>query len=339
MPVHHSPPSTSLAARTEPTGRVSASPGAQAGLPEGVPRSSGRRQYLGMGFRPTGGRCGRPIQCYVATSSAMSGEFYQGVRLDELIARAKGGDRCALERLFHWCQPVLDDWVSRRIAKKQAGIARASDIAQDTRLRAFKSFPQFEGTTERQFLAWLQKVFETTTTQAFRDAGRKKRDKAEETQLDDPDALKVLAPQISPSQATANEEQWRLVFGWIFHLPEEQKQAIWLCHLNEMRVAAAAEQMGKSESAVASLLLRGIRTLRERMSNETDGKSAPRSAAPREQEEAAAALLSYLRRRDAGERVDATAFVLEHPSCAEELSSMLEWIERIQALRPTNLDE
>ena len=269
----------------------------------------------------------------------MSGEFYQDVRLDELIALAKGGDRGALERLFHWCQPVLDDWVSRRIAKRQAGIARASDIAQDTRLRAFKSFPKFEGTTERQFLAWLQKIFETTTTQAFRDAGREKRNQAGEMPLDDPDALKAPAPQVSPSQATATEEQWKLVFGWIFQLPEDQKQAIWLCHLNELPVAEAAGQMGKSEPSVASLLQRGIRTLRERMSNETDGKSAPRPTAPREPEEAAAALLSYLRRRDAGERVDAAAFVAEHPSCAEELSSMLEWIERIQALRPTDLDE
>ncbi|MDI3290997.1 sigma-70 family RNA polymerase sigma factor [Polyangium sp. 15x6] len=269
----------------------------------------------------------------------MSREFHQGAPLDELIARAKAGDRSALEALFQWCQPVLDDWVSRRLAKKQAGIARASDIAQEAGMQAFRSFAAFQGTTEKQFLAWLQKVVETSTTQAFRHAGQMKRDKKEETPLDDPDALEIPAPQTSPSQATAAAEQWQLVFGWIFQLPEEQKLAIWLCHLKEMRVAAAAEQMGKSEQAVAGLLQRGIRTLRERMSNEMDGKSAVPSAGPTEQEEAAAALLSYLRRRDAGERVDAAAFVAEHPSSAAELRTMLEWIERIQALRPTDLDE
>jgi RNA polymerase sigma-70 factor (ECF subfamily) len=51
--------------------------------------------------------------------------------------------------------------------------------------------------------------------------------------------------------------------------------------------------------------------------------------------EAAAALLAYMRRRDAGEQVDQAAFLLEHPHCAEELSAMLHWSERIRALRPS----
>ena len=269
----------------------------------------------------------------------MTGELRPGASLEELIARAKAGDRAALEKLFAWCSPVIDDWASRRLAKKQAGVARPSDIAQEAGVRAFRSFESFEGTTEKQLLAWLLSIFESCTTQAFRDAGRKKRDKKGETPLDDPDELEVPAPQLSPSQATAAEEQWQRVFSWIFQLPEDQKRAIWLCHLKEMRVAEAAKSMEKTESAVAALLRRGLCALRERASHDPDRRSAETSAAPPEQEEAAAALLSYLRRRDAGESVDAAAFVAEHPACAEELRAMIEWIERIQSLRPTNLKE
>jgi RNA polymerase sigma-70 factor (ECF subfamily) len=51
---------------------------------------------------------------------------------------------------------------------------------------------------------------------------------------------------------------------------------------------------------------------------------------------AAAALLTYLRRRDAGEPVDAATFVKMCPDCTDELRDMLHWIERLQALRPAS---
>jgi RNA polymerase sigma-70 factor, ECF subfamily len=57
------------------------------------------------------------------------------------------------------------------------------------------------------------------------------------------------------------------------------------------------------------------------------------------QEDATAAMLVYLRRRDAGERVDPGAFIVEHASCTEELRQALGWLERIQALRPPSTEE
>lgn len=259
--------------------------------------------------------------------------------LEELIARAKAQDRHALERLFHWCQPILDDWAARRLAKKQAGVARPSDIAQEARVRAFRSFPSFEGTTEAQFIAWLTTVFNSCTTQAFRDATRQKRDLSVEVTLEDAGAFDVSASHASPSEMTAAEEQWRLVLGWIFQLPEDQKSAIWLCHLKEMRVAEAAEHMGRSEHAVAGLLQRGLRALRERTGSDHEpqgGNPSAPSNPSKDNEELVGTLLYYLRLRDAGGAVDIESFVAEHPSCADELRAMLEWVERLQALRLGN---
>jgi RNA polymerase sigma-70 factor (ECF subfamily) len=45
-----------------------------------------------------------------------------------------------------------------------------------------------------------------------------------------------------------------------------------------------------------------------------------------------AALLTYLRRRDAGEDVDRGAFLAEHAACADELRSMLDFIDLILAI-------
>jgi len=36
--------------------------------------------------------------------------------------------------------------------------------------------------------------------------------------------------------------------------------------------------------------------------------------------------------------VDPAAFVAEHPACADELRDMLDWITRIQAIRPTRFE-
>ena len=46
-------------------------------------------------------------------------------------------------------------------------------------------------------------------------------------------------------------------------LPEDQCQAVVLKHLQGLAVAEVAQQMGRSEAAVAGLLRRGLKGLRE----------------------------------------------------------------------------
>jgi hypothetical protein len=48
--------------------------------------------------------------------------------------------------------------------------------------------------------------------------------------------------------------------------------------------------------------------------------------------EAINALMSYSARLDAGERVDRDAFLAEHASCADELSPVLDAIERVRSI-------
>jgi RNA polymerase sigma-70 factor, ECF subfamily len=258
--------------------------------------------------------------------------------IEELIARARAGDKSAIDRLFTWCAPLLRKWVSRRLANRQPGIAGRSDIGQDVAERALLALPSFKGTTEAEWMSWLQRIVETCTVQSFRDAGRKKRDRAVETPLEEDE---IATQQMSPSQATAAGEQWRELLTQLSRLPQEQQQAIYLCHVKELRVAEVAERIGKSEAAVAGLLQRGLRALRARLTDAVE-TAAPAAGAHRTvdvQDEAAVALRSYLRRRDAGEPVEAAALVAEHPSCAEELRFMLECIERLQALRPAGAEE
>ena len=255
------------------------------------------------------------------------------VSIDELIRRARAGDQRALEALFERSQPFIDELVSRQPARAQVrpGLDRPSDIAQETALRAFRKFSRFEGTTEAEWRAWLRQIFARYRDQAFRSARRQKRDLRRTVLLDEVSADAVSAAK-RPSQVIAHEEAWRQTLAHIYELPEEQRRAIWLCHLKELSVAEVARAMNKTEAALAGLLRRGLHTLRQRAALEpSEGGAIERMDTS---DSAAAALLIYLHRRDAHEYVDLEAFCGEHASCADELRAMLQWIEHIETIRP-----
>lgn len=259
-----------------------------------------------------------------------------GVSIEELLRRARTGDEGALEELLKRCQPELGRWAARELSRVRSGIARPSDLVQNTSLRAFRGFSTFNGTTEAEWFAWLQRVLRNQKAQSLREERRKKRGPPGTMPLDGPEALATPAPEKSPSQAASVQDEWRLLLALLYQLPDEQRDAIWLCHLKELPVAEAARRLGKSEGAVAGLLQRGLKALRARREQSAEAESGEPPGITATLNEAAAALLTYLRRRDAGETVEPVTFIAEYPSCADELRAMLHWIEQLQALRPTS---
>jgi RNA polymerase sigma-70 factor, ECF subfamily len=254
------------------------------------------------------------------------------VSIQDLIRRARAGDQAALEALFERSQPFIAELASQQPARTRPGLDRPSDIAQETALRAFRSFSRFEGTTEAEWRAWLRRIFAHYRNQALRTARRQKRDLRDTVSLNDVSEHAVATMQKRPSQAMAHEETWRQTLAHIHALPEEQRTAIWLCHLKELPVAQVALSMHKTEAAVAGLLRRGLQTLRQRAM--PDSFEEATTVEMDALDTAAAALLMYLRRRDAGEHLDREAFCAEHASCADELRAMLQWIEHIEGIRP-----
>jgi RNA polymerase sigma-70 factor (ECF subfamily) len=151
-----------------------------------------------------------------------------------------------------------------------------SDIVQQTLLEAHRKRDQFRGQSDAELAGWLRQMLRFCVADAFRAQGRAKRDPARERSLEA--ALEesssrleawLAADQSSPSQRADREEELIRLASALAQLPEDQRQAVELKHLAGYSVAAIAQEMGRSETAVGGLLRRGMTRLRELLVRES----------------------------------------------------------------------
>jgi RNA polymerase sigma-70 factor (ECF subfamily) len=153
-----------------------------------------------------------------------------------------------------------------------AGKLDESDVVQQTFLKAHQNLAQFRGQGEQELAAWLRRILVNTLTDLARDFGGIKRDVAREKSLEAAVQASsaclegaLRAPVSSPSQRAMRHEDFRLLADALAELPDEYRRAVELHHLHELPVTEVARALGRSEAAVAGLLRRGLKRLRERL--------------------------------------------------------------------------
>ena len=145
----------------------------------------------------------------------------------------------------------------------------SSDVVQQTLLAAHQHKDQFRGRTEAEFLGWLRQILANNLAMAVRRFGTGIRDIRRERSLEqrlDDSAARVdaflAADQSSPSQRAMRHERQLLLAVALKKLPEDQRLAVELHHLQGLTVADTALQMKRTKMAIVGLLFRGLKKLR-----------------------------------------------------------------------------
>lgn len=148
----------------------------------------------------------------------------------------------------------------------------ASDIVQQTMLEAHQARGKFRGRSDGEWIAWLRQILARNLANAVRDFGRAKRDvnreRSIEAAIDDSSSRLeswLAAEQSTPSQRAERSEQVLRLAEALAVMPADQRAVLELRHLQGWSLAEIARHIGRSPPAVAGLLHRGLKALREQL--------------------------------------------------------------------------
>lgn len=182
---------------------------------------------------------------------------------EDLVRRVGQGDPAAIQAMVARKLPRM-----LALAQRMLGDAvEAEDVAQEAMLRAWKQAPRWVPGKAR-FDTWLHRV----GLNLCYDRLRRRREIPTDSPPDRPDE----GP--APDRGLMAAELGVRVDAALKRLPDRQREAIVLCHYQELTNIEAAALMGVSVEALESLLSRGRRTLRQVLADVApNAGSGPRS--------------------------------------------------------------
>jgi RNA polymerase sigma-70 factor (ECF subfamily) len=157
-----------------------------------------------------------------------------------------------------------------QLGPRLRGKVDPSDVVQEALLRAHEKRDQFQGQTDAQKAVWLRQILANTLTDVVRRYSAEARDVTRERSLEEElekSSAKLeamLASEApSPTQRAQRQEQLLSLADALAQLPEDQRLALELRHLQGYTVGAISKEMGRSKQAIVGLIYRGMQKLRQ----------------------------------------------------------------------------
>jgi RNA polymerase sigma-70 factor (ECF subfamily) len=189
----------------------------------------------------------------------------------QLLRLAKAGSGAGLGELLELYREYLSLLARLQINRRLQTRLDASDLVQETFLKAHRHFGQFRGTTEEELVAWLRQILATTLANLVRHHyGTQRRDPRLERELaadldQSSQALnqRLEAPGSSPSHRAARREQAVVLADMLGKLPEDYREAVILRQLEGLSFPQVALRMGRTVDSVKKLWVRALAQLRD----------------------------------------------------------------------------
>lgn len=194
------------------------------------------------------------------------------LRDDELIRRARQGDRAAFDRLAVDNEGALRVLIALELGREVQGRVEVDDLLQETLLRAFRSLPQFRGQTAAEFRGWLARIAHHAVIDGARRLTAQKADCRREVPLledrsgggEQPPLLREpISPVTPPSGNLRRLERLERLHEAIDTLSPDHREVVRLTFIDRLPAREVARRLGRSDKALSMLLLRALRSLRE----------------------------------------------------------------------------
>lgn len=180
---------------------------------------------------------------------------------DDLLRRAREGDREALDALFLHEMPQLRRWASGRLPRWARDILDTSDLIQETLLETFKRLDSFEPRGDTALQAYLRQALINRLRNHLRRLASRPRYGAIESNWPD--------TALSPLEATIGQQALDRYEAALNRLTPEQRDALVSRIEFGMSYAEIASALGRpSADAARMAVVRALGRLTEEMARE-----------------------------------------------------------------------
>lgn len=185
-----------------------------------------------------------------------------------LIADAKAGCNRSRGELLEKFRKYLRTLARVQVHQTLNGKADASDVVQESFLRAHEHFSAFRGTTEAELCAWLRAILASKLADLYRfhmaqmrsiDVEQKYNKALDQSSVTLTSVFVDLYP--SPSEIASRNEHWRIVADAIEDLPPDYRTVVLLRHVRGLPYAEVAAEMDRSVDSVKKLWIRALAQL------------------------------------------------------------------------------
>ncbi len=185
-----------------------------------------------------------------------------------LLAQARAGGKASLGKLLELYRNYLRLMARSLISQPLRVRLDASDLVQETFLKAHREFRSFLGSTEAELVTWLRQILVRNLADQVRQHRAKRRDYRREEPVEvllDRSSLAIqaqlAAPVSSPSAHSSRRDQAVLLADALEKLPADYREVFLLRNLERIPFETIAARMGRSSGAVRMLWTRAIKKL------------------------------------------------------------------------------